>query len=118
MRQAEIRMRWLDLPLVRIAIIACGGENDMIQKGYLHEFGGLFHPFGQSVILSAGPKIAGGMVVAEHQTGGQGIYTGFQDETYIDGGLGDTALADLDFTDHFVVAVEGGYPKLLVRQVA
>ena len=79
MRQAEIRMRRLDLPLVRIAIIACVGEYDMIQKGHLHEFGGLFHPFGQSVILPTGAKVARGMVVAKHQARGEGVYTGPQD---------------------------------------
>ena len=82
----------------------------MIQKGHLHEFGGLFHPFGQSVILPTGSKVARGMVVAKHQARGEGVYTGSQDQTYIDDGLGDTALADLDLVDHLVVAVEGGHP--------
>ena len=82
----------------------------MIQKGHLHEFGGLFHPFGQSVILPTGAKVARGMVVAKYQARGEGVYTGFQDQTNIDSGLGDTALADLDLADHFIVTVEGGYP--------
>ena len=106
----EIQESGSNLSLVRIAVVAGSGEYDMIQKGHFHEFGGLFHPFGQSVIFPTGTKVARRVVMAKQQAGGEGVYTGFQDQTNIDSGLGDTALADLNLAYHFIVTVEGGHP--------
>ncbi len=93
-------------------------DDDVVGQVYVHGLGGFPHEFRQPLVVVAGVRVAGGMVVDKGYLCGA-LQQGFaQDAAYVGGGLVDAAAADAYLVYHFGGVVHKQYPEFFCGKVA